>query len=723
MNTDKTQIHTDFLKNLCSSMLKSAFICVPVLPSLSSYLLWALVLLWPAVLHPGQVLMRPREQFSDLLLSHWPNAEFLRRALFEFHQFPLWNPSILNGAPFAADPLAGLWYPPNWLAVILPLPFAFNLLFALHLAWAGWGMYRWARADGFGVWPALIGGVTYAAAPKIMAHLAAGHVSLVFAVAWMPWLLKTIDEGRRTKDEGRKLTFVLRPSSFVALVWALIFLADVRWGVYAAVVLGVWWLACRRGLSGLIICGLLFLLLTAVLWAPLAEFVRYSARADLTVAEAAEFSLPPSYLLGLLVPDLGGFHEYMTYLGIAPLVLAMIGVVKGRDRVGIITIVGLALVSLWWALGPQAGLFTLVTDILNLTLLRVPPRTWFIISLAASWLAVRGAAAVEEGAQPSGRAWNLASVGVIAALWILTIGGSLIRKEILIHFLIPTLAATTTLIGLRLKPARALYLLAAVVISELFVVDSTLIESRPITPSPAAEWLSRQPGEWRVYSPSFSLPPLNAAQAGIEQADGVNPLQLRDTVTFMEAATGVTSSGYSITLPPFKPDPKTNQLDIYTANAGAIPEAKLLGRLNVRYVASEFDIQSAGLTLATKVGNTRIYQNVYDECRVVGGSLIRRSPNQIVVSAAGPGRVTLSELWYPGWEATVDSLPATLERVDIFRSVKVEAGTHEIVFEFRPLTVYAGLGLSLTGLLIIASCIYRKNMANLGRAGRTPRAP
>src|SRR6185503_8847103 len=94
--------------------------------------LWAVLLMWPVLLHPDWVLMQPGAQFSDLLISHWPNAEFIRSSLFEFGQFPLWNPSILSGAPFAADPLAGLWYLPNWITVILPLPFAFNLLLALH---------------------------------------------------------------------------------------------------------------------------------------------------------------------------------------------------------------------------------------------------------------------------------------------------------------------------------------------------------------------------------------------------------------------------------------------------------------------------------------------------------------------------------------------------------------------------------------------------------------
>ena len=80
--------------------------------------------------------------FTDLLVSHYPNAELVRRSLTTWGQVPLWNPSILSGAPFAGDPLAGLDYPPYWLGVLLPAGLGFNLIFLIHLAWAGWGAAR-----------------------------------------------------------------------------------------------------------------------------------------------------------------------------------------------------------------------------------------------------------------------------------------------------------------------------------------------------------------------------------------------------------------------------------------------------------------------------------------------------------------------------------------------------------------------------------------------------
>ena len=160
----------------------------------------AAVLLWPLVLHPNHTPMPPVAQNSDLVISHLPNAQYLRRALLEYRQLALWNAQMFAGQPFAADPLAGMWYLPNWLVVLFPQPFAFNLLFLLHLAWAGLGMYTFLRADGRSAWAAGIGAAAFMGTPKLLGHLAGGHVSLVFAVCWTPWLLLL---ARRAFPDGK----------------------------------------------------------------------------------------------------------------------------------------------------------------------------------------------------------------------------------------------------------------------------------------------------------------------------------------------------------------------------------------------------------------------------------------------------------------------------------------------------------------------------------------
>ncbi len=41
-------------------------------------------------------------------------------------QLPLWNPYLGNGTPLIANYQSAIFYPPNWLSLILPLAYSFS---------------------------------------------------------------------------------------------------------------------------------------------------------------------------------------------------------------------------------------------------------------------------------------------------------------------------------------------------------------------------------------------------------------------------------------------------------------------------------------------------------------------------------------------------------------------------------------------------------------------
>jgi len=52
------------------------------------------------------------------------------------------------------------------------------------------------------------------------------------------------------------------------------------------------------------------------------------------------------------------------------------------------------------------------------------------------------------------------------------------------------------------------------------------------------------------------------------------------------------------------------------------------------------------------------------------------------------GVVVFSEIYYPGWTATIDGKPAELGRVDyVLRALQVPAGEHEVVLTFKPSSI------------------------------------
>ncbi len=84
--------------------------------------------------------------------------------------------------------------------------------------------------------------------------------------------------------------------------------------------------------------------------------------------------------------------------------------------------------------------------------------------------------------------------------------------------------------------------------------------------------------------------------------------------------------------------------------------------------------------------------------------MVDYQPARVVLSvhASAPGYVLLAQAGYPGGGALVDGADAPIHGADyIFRAVAVSAGTHQIVFEYRPTTLYLGAAISALALLIV----------------------
>jgi uncharacterized membrane protein YfhO len=73
---------------------------------------------------------------------------------------------------------------------------------------------------------------------------------------------------------------------------------------------------------------------------------------------------------------------------------------------------------------------------------------------------------------------------------------------------------------------------------------------------------------------------------------------------------------------------------------------------------------------------------------------------KIRTAANGPGYLVLSEVFYPGWQATVDGkeVPVLCGNY-LFRVVPVGAGTHEVVLRFVSWPFRVGAAISLLTLV------------------------
>lgn len=82
------------------------------------------------------------------------------------------------------------------------------------------------------------------------------------------------------------------------------------------------------------------------------------------------------------------------------------------------------------------------------------------------------------------------------------------------------------------------------------------------------------------------------------------------------------------------------------------------------------------------------------------------SPNRISVEAdmASSGFLVLSEIFYPGWQVSVDGEESTLYQANyIFRAVWLEPGTHNVEFVFAPSSFRYGLYIGSATLILMTA--------------------
>jgi len=106
-----------------------------------------------------------------------------------------------------------------------------------------------------------------------------------------------------------------------------------------------------------------------------------------------------------------------------------------------------------------------------------------------------------------------------------------------------------------------------------------------------------------------------------------------------------------------------------------------------------------------------------------GAKVTLHEPNRIAIetTADKPSVLVVSEIFYPGWEATVDGRPTPLRLTDyLLRGVYVEAGAHRVEMRYRPPALRYGALISLSTLLLLSALgVLSAKLKRAGDAGVT----
>ncbi len=658
---------------------------------------------------PGQLPFTPGADFSDAALSHWPNAWFIRSSVHQFGQFPLWNPDRMLGQPFAANPLTLAWYPPQWLVLLVPPSLHLNLLIYHHMLLLAAGAIRLGYRLDLGRVPSLLLAGALALMPRMLAHLGAGHLDILYALAWVPWAmvawLNLIEKRSARAMMG------------AAALSAMVIMADVRIAFYLLPFVVLYALARHLDredelqITGLIKWGggalTLIIGLTFVRVLPLLTEGSALTRAAITATDAMVFSLPPVYLVGLLMPDAGGFHEWMTYLGPGVLTaLFFVSAVFQRARWQVGLLCGLIVLGVAWSLGEYGGLFPLLLRIIPaVSWFRVPSRMWFVVAWAAALLAALVLQRLIDDPLP-----NRAQVGA----FVLMAGGALTGIGAL---LLDADTGTLAIGGLTLALAAGgiwwdsirrsttsrvagLWLLMAVQVIMSAWMATTLVEGRPLMNRQGQDIaLIEAIGEdcGRVYSPSFDLIGPAAAANRIPTLHAVDPYQLAASTSLIERAAGVTRLAYSVVVPALPPlEQEDTALEL--ALAGITPDVELLAALGVRWVISAVPLEGMD---GTPVDGRLLYHLDTPALTPDCDAAPNRPFDEQVIAVNGEDPLVIAMAYDPGWHVTVDGELVPVSDHDGLISVPVSGDQIRLTLAYRPAPVFAGLAVSIMTMLLM----------------------
>ncbi len=171
-------------------------------------LLIACICIYGIILDPGVTFAG-----MDFLNLNYPRAVLTKDA-FSNGVVPLWNWYEWGGAPLLASLQGAVFYPPTWIALLLPLPYGLQVFIFAHLLAAGYGAYLVARRVGkMPATAAVVGGIIFMGSSFFPGRIE--QFQIVAVNCLLPWLILAVYSAARGRRRFRVLPGV----------WALTLLA------------------------------------------------------------------------------------------------------------------------------------------------------------------------------------------------------------------------------------------------------------------------------------------------------------------------------------------------------------------------------------------------------------------------------------------------------------------------------------------------------------------
>ncbi len=728
---------------------------------------------------------------GDLASFLYPIYRFAAQSL-RSGTIPLWNPYLYGGSSFVGDIQAGFLYPINLLVfVLLPVSYrTLEMLSAFHFFLAGAFMYlciRHSTQEPLNPWAAVAGGIAFAFSDLFIIHF--GNLNLIAVAAWLPLVFllyhRALVDRRLGLAAGAGVALGVaflaghfQPFLFIMLFLGLYFLYRARLTYRESD--GLRFLAFP--LAVLVLTTAVALGIAAPILLPSAEMSQHTIRSAVNYDLAREYSLPPAKWIGMLIPSFFGrapdqhwgfwSRVEVGYLGILPLILALLGVSLVRERLPRF-LAGAALLALLLAAGGYGILHGwLFQFVPGFDKVRAPARLILLMDFSLALLAGLGLNALLSKLTLS-RQRTLERM-LRAMLWV--VGGlTIVAAPLMYHallmsqdrdvriywqvsyitngvafFLFLLVASVALLHALRsdwLSRGTFAVLAVGLIVVDLFGLgayidlgydDPTANFDHPaaiafLKSDPDLFRIDTRTDVWDMWQPDTSL------LHGIFDVWGVdNPLLLRDYNRYWENMGSRSSALYDFLNAKYVIGHKNVELDWNKFSLAYDGDPAVNVYRNYQVLPRFYVVHSARPAADQEAAFDLIHRPKFDPATTVvveGGQEMTGTPsgedvvkvasynlNDIVldVETTADGYLVMSEVFYPGWEAIVDGQAAPILRANYaFRAIFLQSGDHRVELRYRPLTWRVGLGLAgATCLLLIGWAIWTWRRQLSGRHRR-----
>lgn len=134
-----------------------------------------------------------------------------------------------------------------------------------------------------------------------------------------------------------------------------------------------------------------------------------------------------------------------------------------------------------------------------------------------------------------------------------------------------------------------------------------------------------------------------------------------------------------------------------------VPSAEVVAKEEILDRLTRADFDPLATVLIEQEGKDAVHSAV-GNAKNARVEIVDYTPDSILLDAEllSPGYLFLSEIFYPGWKASIDGRPARILRGNfLFRVIPLPAGRHQVRVHFDPLTIKVGIVVSLFTLLVI----------------------